>query len=35
MGTFHDTLQPEAFYEAANETVKMGEATGAFAQMLE
>lgn len=35
LGTFHDTLQPEAFYEAANETLKMGEATGAFAQMLE
>ena len=35
LGTFHDTLQPEAFYEAANETAKLGEATGAFAQMLE
>ena len=35
LGTFHDTLQPEAFYEAANETMKMGEATGAFTQMLE
>lgn len=35
LGTFHDTLQPEAFYEAANETLKMGEATGAFTQMLE
>ena len=35
MGTFHDTLQPEAFYEAANETLKLGEATGAFTQMLE
>lgn len=35
LGTFHDTLQPEAFYEAANETLKLGEATGAFAQMLE
>lgn len=35
LGTFHDTLQPEAFYEAANETAKLGEATGAFTQMLE
>lgn len=35
LGTFHDTLQPEAFYEAANETLKLNEATGAFAQMLE
>lgn len=35
LGTFHDTLQPEAFFEAANETLKLGEATGAFAQMLE
>lgn len=35
VGTFHDTLQPEAFYEAANETLKLGEATGAFTQMLE
>lgn len=35
LGTFHDTLQPEAFYEAANETMKLGEATGAFTQMLE
>ena len=35
LGTFHDTLQPEAFYEAANETAKLGKATGAFAQMLE
>lgn len=35
IGTFHDTLQPEAFYEAANETLKLGEATGAFTQMLE
>jgi hypothetical protein len=23
LGTFHDTLQPEAFYEAANETMKL------------
>ena len=35
LGTFHDTLQPEAFFEAANETLKLGEATGAFTQMLE
>lgn len=35
LGTFHDTLQPESFYEAANETLKLGEATGAFTQMLE
>ena len=35
LGTFHDTLQPEAFYEAANETLKLNEATGAFTQMLE
>lgn len=35
VGTFHDTLQPEAFYEAANETLKLNEATGAFTQMLE
>lgn len=35
LGTFHDTLQPEAFYEAANETMKLGEATGAWTQMLE
>lgn len=35
LGTFHDTLQPEAFYESANETLKLGEATGAYAQMLE
>lgn len=35
LGTFHDTLQPEAFYEAANETMKLNEASGAFTQMLE
>lgn len=35
MGTFSDALQPETFYEAANETLKLGEATGAFVQMLE
>lgn len=32
---FGEALQPEAFYEAANETLALGEATGAFAQMLE
>lgn len=35
MGTFGDALKPETFYEAANETLKLGEATGAFVQMLE
>lgn len=34
-GTFGDALKPETFYEAANETLKLGEATGAFTQMLE
>lgn len=33
--TFGDALKPETFYEAANETIKLGEATGAFTQMLE
>lgn len=35
VGQFGDALQPETFYEAANETMKLGEATGAFTQMLE
>lgn len=35
VGTFGDALQPETFYEAANETAKLGEATGAYVQMLE
>ncbi len=35
VGKFGDALQPEAFYEAANETLKLGEATGAYTQMLE
>lgn len=35
VGRFGDALQPETFYESANETLKLGEATGAFAQMLE
>lgn len=34
-GTFTDAMQPEMFYEAANETLKLNEATGAFVQMLE
>ena len=33
--TFGDALKPETFFEAANETLKLGEATGAFTQMLE
>lgn len=32
---FGDALQPEAFFEAANETIKLGESTGAYTQMLE
>jgi len=32
---FGDALQPETFYEAANETISLGEATGAYTQMLE
>lgn len=35
VGTFGDALKPETFFEAANETIKLGEATGAFTQMLE
>lgn len=35
VGTFGDALKVETFYEAANETLKLGEATGAFTQMLE
>lgn len=35
VGTFGDALQPETFFEAANETMKLGEATGAYVQMLE
>lgn len=35
VGKFGDALQPETFFEAANETVKLGEATGAYTQMLE
>lgn len=33
--TFGDALKPETFYESANETLKLNEATGAWAQMLE
>lgn len=32
---FGDALQPEVFYESANETIKLGEATGAYVQLLE
>lgn len=35
VGRFGDALQPETFFESANETLKLGEATGAFTQMLE
>lgn len=30
-----DALQPETFFEAANETIKLGEATGAYVQLIE
>ena len=35
VGRFGDALQPEAFFESANETIKLGEATGTYVQMLE
>lgn len=35
VGRFGDALQPETFFEAANETIKLGEATGAYTQLLE
>lgn len=35
VGKFGDALQPETFFESANETIKLGEATGAYVQMLE
>lgn len=35
VGRFGDALQPETFYEAANETLKLGESTAAWTQMLE
>lgn len=35
VGRFGDALQPETFFESANETLKLCEATGAYVQMLE
>lgn len=35
IGKFGDALQPETFYEAANETFSLNEATGAYVQMIE
>ena len=35
VATFGDALQPEAFFEAANETFSLNEATGAYTQMIE
>lgn len=35
MGTFGDALKPETFFEAANETLRLNESTGAYTQMLE
>lgn len=35
VASFGDALPVETFYEGANETMKLGEATGGFAQMLE
>lgn len=35
VGRFGDALQPETFFEAANETFSLNEATGAYVQMLE
>ena len=35
VGTFGDALKPEVFYESANETLKLGEATGSWVQMIE
>ncbi len=32
---FGDALQPEMFYESANETIKLGVATGGYVQLLE
>ncbi len=32
---FGDALQPETFFESANETLKLGEATGTYTQLLE
>ena len=35
VGRFGDALQPETFFESANETLKLNEATGAYVQLLE
>lgn len=35
VGRFSEALQPETFYEAANETFSLNVATGAYVQMLE
>lgn len=35
VGRFGDALQPETFFEAANETFSLNEATGAYVQLLE
>ena len=35
VASFGDALMPETFFEAANETLRLGEATGAYTQMLE
>lgn len=35
IGKFGDALQPETFFEAANETFSLNEATGAYVQMIE
>lgn len=35
VGKFGDALQPEMFFESANETLKLKEATGGYVQMLE
>lgn len=35
VGRFGDALQPETFFEAANETLKLNESTAAYTQMLE
>lgn len=35
IGRMGDALQPETFYESANETLKLNEATGAYVQLLE
>lgn len=35
VGRLGDALQPETFYEAANETIKLNESTAAYTQLLE